>query len=193
MNRNHLIGLSAALLLGLGAGGVQAADYLIDTKGAHAFIQFKIAHLGYSWLLGRFNSFSGEFSYDERDPAAARVRVEIDTVSVDSNHAERDKHLRSKDFLDAAQYPKASFVSTGFKPLGDGKGELTGDFSLHGVTRPISIAVTAVGQGLDPWGGYRQGFEGRTRFALADFGITKDLGPASKEVEIYLSLEGIRQ
>ncbi|MBU0501163.1 MAG: YceI family protein [Gammaproteobacteria bacterium] len=193
MNKNPLIGLTAALLLSLGAASATAADYLIDTKGAHAFIQFKIAHLGYSWLLGRFNSFSGEFSYDEQNPAAARVRVEIDTASVDSNHAERDKHLRSADFFDVAQYPKASFVSTGFKPLGDGKAELTGDFSLHGITRPISIAVTPIGHGPDPWGGYRRGFEGRTRFALADFGITRNLGPASKEVEIYLSLEGVRQ
>ena len=193
MNRKTLISLPVALILSLSAWSAQAADYVIDTKGAHAFIQFKIAHLGYSWLLGRFNTFSGEFSYDENNPSAAKIKVDIDTASVDSNHAERDKHLRDKDFLDVKKYPKAGFVSTSFKELGNGKAELKGDFTLHGVTKPITIDVTHVGHGKDPWGGYRRGFEGKTKFALADFGIMKNLGPASKEIEIYLSLEGIRK
>ena len=92
-----LTGLLVAATLSCGALAAQAADYVIDTKGAHAFIQFKIAHLGYSWLLGRFNTFSGEFSYDENNPAASRVKVDIDVASLDSNHAERDKHLRGDD------------------------------------------------------------------------------------------------
>ena len=187
---NHF--LAAALLL-LATLPAQATDYVIDTKGAHAFIQFKISHLGYSWLLGRFNTFSGEFSYDEKNPGASQVSVDIDVASVDSNHAERDKHLRSKDFLHTDEFPQARFVSTGYRELGDGKGELTGNLTLRGVTRPLTIAVEHVGNGMDPWGGYRRGFQGSTTFALADFGILKNLGPASKNVEIYLSLEGIRK
>jgi polyisoprenoid-binding protein YceI len=170
-----------------------AADYTIDTKGAHAFIQFKISHLGYSWLVGRFNTFDGEFSYDEKNPAASKVVVSIDTASIDSNHAERDKHLRSKDFLDVGKYPQAKFVSTSFKELGNGKAELVGDLTLHGVTKPVTIAVEHVGHGKDPWGGYRRGFAGTTKFALKDFGIDYDLGPASQEVEMFLSVEGIRK
>jgi polyisoprenoid-binding protein YceI len=170
-----------------------AEDYVIDTKGAHAFIQFKISHLGYSWLVGRFNTFDGEFSYDEKDPAAAKVVVNIDTASIDSNHAERDKHLRSEDFLNVGKYPKAKFVSTSFKELGDGKAELVGDLTLHGVTKPVTIDVEHVGHGTDPWGGYRRGFAGTTTFALKDFGIDYDLGPASQEVELFLSVEGIRK
>jgi polyisoprenoid-binding protein YceI len=170
-----------------------AADYEIDTKGAHAFIQFKISHLGYSWLVGRFNTFDGEFSYDEKNPAASKVVVSIDTASIDSNHAERDKHLRSKDFLDVGKFPKAKFVSTSFKELGNGKAELVGDLTLHGVTRAVTIAVEHVGHGKDPWGGYRRGFAGATKFALKDFGIDYDLGPASQEVELFLSVEGIRK
>ncbi len=186
-------GLLAASLLSVSSLSLQAADYVIDTKGAHAFIQFKISHLGYSWLLGRFNQFSGDFSYDEKNPSAAKVNVEIDVASIDSNHAERDKHLRGEDFLDVKQHPKASFVSTSFKDLGEGKAELMGDLTLHGVTKPITIDVTHVGHGEDPWGGYRRGFQGQTRFALADFGIDYNLGPASEEVELYLSVEGIRK
>jgi polyisoprenoid-binding protein YceI len=184
----------ATALLGslLAPGWAQAEDYVIDTKGAHAFVQFRIQHLGYSWLYGRFNDFSGSFSYDEKDPAAAKVEVVIKTASVDSNHAERDKHLRGADFLDVAKYPEARFKSISYKPTGPGKATLTGELTLRGVTKPISIDVTEVGHGKDPWGGYRRGFEGTTRLRLKDFGIPKDLGPASAELEMTLSVEGIR-
>ena len=183
--------LATALVLPLPA---TAADYVIDTAKAHAFIQFRIQHLGYSWLYGRFNTFEGTFSYDADKPAANKVEVTIDTASVDSNHAERDKHLRSDDFLDVKTFPQARFVSTKYEDKGDGTAVLTGDFTLHGVTKPITIAVERIGEGADPWGGYRAGFYGTTRIKLADFGITKkNLGPASQEVELMLSVEGIRQ
>lgn len=172
---------------------LQAADYVLDTKGAHAFIQFKIKHLGYSWLLGRFNKFDGHFSYDENNPSSAKIVVNIDPASIDSNHAERDKHLRSKDFLHVSEYPAASFVSTSYKERGDGKALLTGNLTLRGVTREITIDVEHIGHGDDPWGGYRRGFAGSTTLALADFGIPRDLGPASRQVELFLSIEGIRQ
>ena len=191
--RNSIRLTLIAGLMFAGAAATHAADYVIDTKGAHAFIQFHIKHLGYSWLVGRFNTFDGEFSYDENNPQAARVTVNIDPASVDSNHAERDKHLRDEDFLDVDKYPKAGFVSTGYRETGDGKGELQGELTVHGVTRPITIDVTHIGAGKDPWGGYRRGFEGRTSFALTDFGIKKDLGPASKEVHLWLGVEGIRK
>ncbi|AGA90363.1 hypothetical protein Thimo_1583 [Thioflavicoccus mobilis 8321] len=184
------LALAAALAL---PGLATAEDYVIDTEGGHAFIQFRIPHLGYSWLYGRFDEFSGHFSYDEDDPNASEVAVTIKTASIDSNHAERDKHLRGEDFLDVSRYPEASFKSTSFTETGDGKAVLKGDLTLHGVTKPITIDVTEIGHGPDPWGGYRRGFQGSTRFALKDFGIDRDLGPASRDVEMILSVEGIRQ
>ena len=171
----------------------QAADYDIDTKGAHAFIQFKIKHLGYSWLVGRFNKFNGQFSYDEKNLATSKVEVNIDPASIDSNHAERDKHLRSKDFLDVSKFPAAKFVSTAYQAKANNKGVLQGKLTLHGVTKAISINVKHIGQGPDPWGGYRAGFEGHTTLTLADFGINYNLGPASRTVEMFLSVEGIRR
>ena len=182
--------LAAALVL---PGLVAADNYVIDTKGAHAFVQFRIQHLGYSWLYGRFNDFSGRFTYDEKDPSASNTEVVIKTASIDSNHAERDKHLRDERFLDTDQHPEARFVSTGWTETGDGKATLTGDFTLRGVTKPITIDVEHIGHGPDPWGGYRRGFQGSTTLTLADFGITYDLGPASTEVELILSVEGIRR
>ena len=187
--------MTTTLLLAMAvlAAPLQAADYDIDTKGAHAFVQFKIKHLGYSWLLGRFNKFNGQFSYDEKNPQASKVEVNIDTRSIDSNHAERDKHLRSKDFLDTGKYPTARFISTSFKEQGKGKALLKGKLTLHGVTKPITIKLEHIGHGADPWGGYRRGFAGSTTLTLKDFGINYDLGPASRTVEMFLSIEGIRR
>ena len=93
----------AALVVTLVPQTVTAADYKIDP--AHSFVSFKIQHLGYSWMFGRFNTVSGEFSYDSAKPGAAKISVDIDPASVDTNHAERDKHLRSEDFLDVDKYP----------------------------------------------------------------------------------------
>lgn len=186
-------GVVLAAALAIFSQPLFAADYVIDTKGAHAFIQFKIQHLGYSWLLGRFNEFSGSFSYDEKNPSAAKITVDINPASIDSNHAERDKHLRGEGFLEVDKYPEAKFVSTSFEEKGDGKAVLKGHLTLHGVTKEITIEVNHIGAGKDPWGGYRRGFEGSTTLVLKDFGIQRDLGPASQAVDMYLSIEGIRQ
>ena len=98
---------SSLLTLGLLAGNAAYADdYTIDTEGMHASIQFRIQHLGYSWLYGRFDKFSGNFSYDEAKPEDTKVEVTIDTTSVNSNHAERDKHLSGEDFLDVKKLLK---------------------------------------------------------------------------------------
>lgn len=181
------------LTLGLYGANAMAADYVIDKKGMHASIQFKISHLGYSWLWGRFNDFDGQFSYDKNQPEKSSVSVTIKTASVDSNHAERDKHLRDEEFLHVSKYPESRFVSTAYKPAGDGTAVLKGNFTLRGVTRPIEIKVKFIGEGKDPWGGYRAGFEGKTRIALADYGIKKNLGPASKELDLILAVEGVRK
>ncbi|WP_016607199.1 YceI family protein, partial [Yersinia pestis] len=102
------------------AGSAVAADYKIDKEGQHAFIEFRIKHLGYSWLYGSFNDFDGSFTFDDKNPAADKVNVVINTNSVDTNHAERDKHLRGKSFLNVAKFPQATFESTEVKKNGDG-------------------------------------------------------------------------
>lgn len=183
--------IAAALL---GTAQVSWADrYVIDTSNAHASISFKIKRLGYSWLIGRFNQFSGQFEFDPKAPQKSSVTVDIDTQSLDSNHAERDKHLRGSDFLNTSQFPKAHFVGQKFVPKGNGQYELQGELTLKGVTKPLTIEVTEIGAGSDPWGGYRQGFSGETSFKLKDFGINYNLGPASEVVYMQLEIEGIKQ
>ena len=192
MKKTRRLGLCLVLGLSLGSMGTAApaADYEIDT--AHSFIEFRIKHLGYSWLYGRFNRFSGEFSHDPADPSANRISVSIDPASVDTNHAERDKHLRDPDFLDVEKYPDAGFESTGY--TGDAEsGTLEGMLTLHGVTKPISIDLRKIGEGKDPWGGYRAGFIGTVTLARGDFGISYNLGPASETMELELGIEGIRK
>jgi polyisoprenoid-binding protein YceI len=182
--------LASAALVPMSA---QAADYVIDTQGAHAFIQFRVNHLGYSWLYGRFNTFEGTFSYDADDLAASSIQLTIDTRSVDSNHAERDRHLRNEDFLNTSRYPEATFKSTRVEATDDGRIALHGELTLNGITKALVIDAEKMGEGTDPWGGHRAGFSGTTEFALKDFGINYDLGPASTHVYLDLTVEGIRQ
>lgn len=190
LHRLSPLAFAAALALAVPAS---AADYAIDTKGAHASINFRVNHLGFSWLTGRFDTFSGTFSYDPSAPEASKVSVEIDTNSVNSNHAERDKHLRNEDFLHVSQFPKASFVSKSIEPTGEGKAKIVGDFTLRDVTKEVTIDAEFVGAGSDPWGGERAGFKGSTTLTLADYGITFDLGPAGKEVYLDVHVEGVKQ
>ncbi len=185
--------LSALLFVTFLSPIAQAADYKIDVKGAHAFINFKVSHLGYSWLTGRFNTFDGKFTYDPASPNSAKISLDIDPASVDSNHAERDKHIRSKDFLDVTKFPKAKFVSTSIKDKGNNKLEVKGNLTMHGVTKSITIDANKVGEGDDPWGGYRAGFAGTTKIKMGDFGIKEILGPQSAMIEFELHVEGIKQ
>ncbi|HEY7841034.1 MAG TPA: YceI family protein [Gammaproteobacteria bacterium] len=183
--------LLASVLCGLSlAAPVNAAQYDVDLS--HAFIQFRILHLGYSVLTGRFNQFAGTFEWDKDNPSTAAIEVTVETNSIDSNWAERDKHLRGEDFLHVEKFPKATFKST--KYTGDAKGgKLEGVLTLHGVSKPIVLDVKAIGEGPDPWGGYRAGFEATTSIKRADFGMTYNLGPSAESMSFDLFIEGIRR
>ncbi|MFK5948700.1 MAG: YceI family protein [Methylococcales bacterium] len=184
------------LILGFSSFNIQAAEhYITDTKGMHAFVTFRIKHLGYSWLEGRFDKFSGEFDYDEANPANNKVKILIDTASIDSNHAERDKHLRSERFFDVKKFPTATFVSSAWEDLGNGKAILKGQMTLRGITKNISIAVSQIGAGKDPWGGFRRGFEGTTTLHLSDYKMKEAaiLGSVAENIQIWISIEGVRQ
>jgi polyisoprenoid-binding protein YceI len=185
--------LAASLAATLLSPFTNAADYVIDTKGAHASINFKIKHLGYSWLTGRFDRFDGKFNYDAADVTDSKISVNVDTSSVNTNHAERNKHLKSGDFLEVNKFANAKFESTKVVDKGNGKLAIEGTLSLHGVSKNITIDAVKVGEGKDPWGGYRVGFTGTTTLTLKDFGINYNLGPASTEVILELNIEGIKQ
>lgn len=167
-----------------------ADDYILDSEEGHAFIQFKAKHLGYSWVLGRFNEFKGTFSHDPKTGNISNVSATIEMKTIDSNHAERDKHLQNNDFLKVRKFPEAYFESTGYKTTGKGTGILKGTLTLLGKKWPVSINVKAMGiPAVDPWGGYRIGFEGTGTLRLQNSGIALRGSP---NVDIFLAIEGLR-
>lgn len=182
------LAIGAALL----SANVMAADYVVDKEGQHAFVDFKISHLGYSFITGTFKDIDGKFSFDAAKPEDSKIEFNVNTASVFTNHAERDKHIASADFLKASKFAKATFVSTSVKSTGEKTADVTGDLTIAGVTKPVVVKATFLGEGKDPWGGYRAGFEGTTSIKRSDFGKQKDLGPASDAVELYVSFEGVK-
>lgn len=162
---------------------VLAADYSIDL--AHSSVNFTAGHLGFSKTVGRFNEFEGQFS----DTAGSEsVSFVIQANTIDTNHTDRDKHLRSPDFFDVKQYPTIEFSSTEF--TGD---SLTGELTMHGQTKTVTLAVTEIGEGEDPWGGYRKGYEATGTLNRSDWGITYFMPGVPDEVELEIQIEGVRQ
>lgn len=187
MKHSFIMALSV-LILSLPAQA-NATEYKLDPT--HSFVEFKIKHLGYSWLLGRFNQMEGEFSYDSKgDESAQSISVTVDTSTIDSNHAERDKHLNG--IIESKDFPKATFKSTSYKGNAN-EGIMHGKLSIHGVTKDVSIPIKKIGEGADPWGGYRAGFEGELLINRKDFGLDYDLGPKSWDVALGLYVEGIKK
>ncbi|KPU59077.1 yceI-like domain protein [Pseudomonas fluorescens] len=189
----------AALAIGsaLLSANVMAADYVVDTTGQHAFVNFKISHLGYSFITGTFKTMDGKFSFDAAKPEDSKIEFNVNPASVFTNNAERDKHISSKDFLKVADFPKATFLSTSVKSTGKnaaGKdtADVAGDLTIAGVTKPVVVKATFLGEGKDPWGGYRAGFEGTLSIKRSDFGKMMDLGPQSDAVDLYITFEGVK-
>jgi len=138
---------------------------------AHSSVSFWVRHMMVAKVHGRFTGWRGTLEFDERQPATARLDVEIDVASIDTREPQRDAHLRSPDFLDAAQYPHITFKAVGATPAGTGQFKVKGDLTIHGVTRPVTLDVEYAGRAKDPWGGERAGFSARTAISRKDYGL----------------------
>lgn len=183
------IALGATLSLALPVMA-HAANYTIDLS--HSFIKFETNHLGFSKLSGRFNKFDGTMTYDPAAGAAAQsIKINIDTSSLDTNWADRDKHLRSPDFFSVDKFKTATFESTSYEGDANG-GTLKGKLTLLGVSKDIEFDIKKIGEGKDPWGGYRVGFEGAYTLTRKDFGMNTPLGPKAETVDITLQIEAIK-
>ena len=166
-----------------------AAEYKIDIEGMHAAINFKVRHVGISWLTGRFDKFDGSYTFDDENPAASKVVVDIDVRSVNSNHEKRDAHIREADYLNVDENPMAHFESTKIELIDDTNGIIHGDLTLNGVTKNIALETKFVGKGDDPWGGYRSAFEATMTMNPSDFDFKFEYG----DVYLTIYVEGIRQ
>ncbi|HVA64104.1 MAG TPA: YceI family protein, partial [Terriglobales bacterium] len=137
----------------------------------HTHVQFSVRHMMVSNVKGVFAKTSGTVTLDEGDFTQSKVEVEIDAASLDTREPQRDNHLRSADFLEVEKFPLLTFRSTRIEPAGEGF-TMTGDLTIHGVTRPVKLAVEAPGPvAKDPWGGTRRGFEAAGELSRKDFGL----------------------
>jgi polyisoprenoid-binding protein YceI len=169
----------------------KADPYKIDP--VHSTVLFKISHLRAGKVYGRFDKFSGTFNLDPADPSKDRVEVELLTDSLDSNSQGRDKDVKGPDFLNTAQFPKATFKSTSVKKVDDNHLEVTGDLTLKSVTKPITLNVEILGNGKGMKGETRQGLEATTTLNRSDFDIKYMLPALGDEVSLTLAIEGIKE
>ncbi len=189
MRRNLCaMALVASALMGLGMAAT-GDDYTIDT--AHSGVVFKISHSDLNWIYGRFNDFSGEFTIDPSDPSKSSFTMKIKPESVDTNQPKRDGHLKSPDFFNVKQYPSMSFTSTSVKPI-EGGFEVTGDFTLHGQTKPITFNLKG-GKTVAVKGMQKTGYTAEFAIKRSEFGISKFSPMLGDDVWVSVSFQGAKK
>jgi len=176
----------ATLLAAMALSSSAAMADKIDT--GHSGVMFKAHHFnaGYTW--GRFKDFEG--TVDMNGDQLASVSITVKADSVDTEVDKRDKHLRSPDYLDAEQFPTITFVSTSVTPGANKTYAVTGDLTLHGVTKAITVTMAHTGEGPDPWGGHRTGWETNFSISTPDFGIQQD--GVGETLHLLINLEAKR-
>lgn len=189
-----IIFLSLALLLT--ATFSFAQTWKMDAS--HSSINFEISHMVISTTNGQFKDFAIDFKQGKDDFSGSEVSVTIQTASINTDNEKRDGHLTSPDFFDAANHPEITFTSKTFKKTSDGKFEITGDLTLHGVTKSATFQTKLNGTAKDPWGNTRSGWKATTTIVRADFGLQYNAPLETggvligDEVEITINLEFIK-
>ena len=194
MNKISILFISILLVVSLSA---QPTKWGFDP--AHSKVKFSVAHMMISEVDGQFNKYDGTVSAEQKNFSDAQISFTIDVNSIDTDNADRDKHLKSPDFFNTDEHPSISFKSTGMKPDGEGKYKLTGDFTMLGVTKPITLDVKFGGTIKDPYGNTKAGFKITGTINRNDWGLkynsVMDTGGLmiGEEVDIVCNIELIRQ
>jgi polyisoprenoid-binding protein YceI len=197
MNRRSksALGVVASCLALLTPSQLQADTYKLDLS--HTSIIFGISHFNYSYTYGRFNRANGGFVWDNANPSAGQFQLAIDAASIDSNDPKRDDHLRSADFFNAKQFPVISFQSTSVSPAQSGQAgvmyNVTGNLTIHGVAKQVTLPMKKLGEGPGPYGKYRCGFFCQTTIKRSDYGMTNMIPSVGDQVAITISFEGLRE
>ena len=169
----------------------QAGTWQIDPN--HSAAQFSVRHMGVSTVRGAFTKVSGTATHDPSDPAKDTLEATIETASVDTRVDMRDKDLRSSNFLEVEKYPTITFHSKHTKAVGQGKLEITGDLTIHGVTKEVVLDVDGPSAPIkDPWGNQRMGASASTRINRKDFGVNGAAGVVGDEIDITIDTELIQ-
>jgi polyisoprenoid-binding protein YceI len=171
--------------------------WAVDT--AHSSIDFSVKHMMVSRTKGTFHNFEASVEADPSDLTTANIEVAIDLDSIDTRNNDRDNHLKSADFFDVENYPKITFKSTDIKKTDDGEYDVTGDMTIHGTTKPVTLNVEFEGQGKDPWGNEVAGFSGEGKIKRSDFGLTYNAALETggvligDDVKISIQIEASKQ
>jgi polyisoprenoid-binding protein YceI len=144
-------------------------SYTLDP--VHSRLGFVARHAMVTKVRGNFNEFQGTLVIDGERPANSSAKITIETASVDTRNAQRDDHLRTNDFFDAPNFPQISFTSTAIEHLGGHEFAVTGDLTIKGTTRAITLPLEYQGSAVDPWGNTRIGFEGSVEVDRRDWGV----------------------
>jgi len=197
-NRSSLLILSAMTLLAampatLAAQAPNAAQTaagveVFQIDAVHSNVEFKVRHL-MSKVTGRFGKVDGTVTLNTKDLARSSVDVTIAVSSISTNDAKRDGHLMSPDFFDAAKYPNITFKSTSVKEVAKGRLEVTGTFTMRGVSKTLVLPINNLGTAADPWKNVIAGFEGALKLNRQDYGVSYGSGLVGDEVDIDLNVE----
>ena len=186
------LGLAAALVLACSHAIAEQETYKIDEN--HSFANWSVRHVA-SKTSGTFSDITGKILIDRDNLANSSVEAKINMLSVNSSHAKRDKHIKEKDYLDVEKFAEMTFVSKKIEAKSNTEGVITGVFTMHGVAKEMTFPFKVLGFDIDPWGGYRTGFEAKTSLKASDFGFTWGLKPnpsVGDEIEITLLIEGVK-
>lgn len=166
-----------------------------EIDAAHSQVTFSVRHMMISTIKGQFTVLSGHLHIDEQNPANSSVDAQVDTASIDTRDERRDGHLQSPDFFDTAQYPTLTFKSTSVASLGGNEYNVTGDLTMHGVTKPVTFKAEYAGQGKNPWGLQVAGLNATAKINRKDWGLNWNQGLeaggvlVSEEVKIEIDLQ----
>jgi len=173
------------------------AQWVVDAS--HSEVGFSVRHLMIAKVKGTFHAFDASIAADVSDLTSAEISFNIDLSSVDTRNGDRDAHLKSADFFDVEQFPTLGFKATAITKTGEGEYAVTGDVSLHGVTRSETFEVTFEGTSRDPWGNTKAGFSATGTIKRSDYGLTYNAALETggvmigDEVKISLEIEALQQ
>jgi polyisoprenoid-binding protein YceI len=186
----HSLAVTIALAAGVTLAGAQTSNWKLDP--AHSSADFSIRHMGLSNVHGHFGNVNGTVVLDEKDITKSKVNATVDTTTVDTGNTQRDTHLKSADFFDVAKFPTMTFVSKEITSK-DGKLEMSGDLTMHGVTKTVSLDLEGPTAEMKTPMGVRRGFSATTSIHRADFGLTFGSGMLGDDVKVTLDVELVKQ
>jgi polyisoprenoid-binding protein YceI len=164
----------------------------------HSAVNFAVKHMVFATVRGQFGDVSGSITIDQDDLRTTTVDIAIGTGSVDTRMPQRDEHLKSADFFDAAQFPKATFVGAGATPKGDGSWALPGTLTIKGTAKPVTLVVRPQGAGKDPWGNTRSAWSASVTIDRREFGLNWNQALeaggllVSNDVEITMDVQAVQ-